>query len=101
MFKRIVFSATLLLSSCAVLANPELLSPEEANYGNFQLVETIEVKGDIDDSIAQLIRKSLRNRQGQFYAIDTIREDIRNETLTLVIKLYNEPMVLSNDQLPA
>ncbi|NAW64109.1 hypothetical protein [Photobacterium halotolerans] len=101
MFKRIVFSAIILTASISAFANPELLSPDEANHGNFQLIETIEIKGDIDDSIAQLIDKSLKNKNGQYYAIDTIREDISQETLTLVIKLYNEPASMMKDQLAA
>ncbi|MBD8514247.1 hypothetical protein L6J37_10390 [Photobacterium sp. WH77] len=101
MFKRIVFSAIILTASTTAFANPELLSPDEADLGHFQLIETIEIKGDIDDSIAQLIDKSLENKNGQFYAIDTIKEDIKQETLTLVIKLYNEPAGMMKDQLAA
>ncbi|GAB6260586.1 hypothetical protein L4174_018100 [Photobacterium sp. CCB-ST2H9] len=101
MFQRIIFSAILLSASGSALANPELLAPDEANHGYFQLVETIEVKGDIDDSIAQLVKKSLKNKTGQFYTIDTIKEDTQKETLTLVIKLYNEPTGMMTDHLAA
>ncbi|KDM90787.1 hypothetical protein [Photobacterium galatheae] len=99
MFQRIILSAILLSASSSVFAKPELLAPDEASHGYFQLVETIEVKGDIDDSIAQLVKKSLKNKPGQFYTIDTIKEDTQKETLTLVIKLYNEPTGMMTDNL--
>lgn len=90
MIQRALFSLILLCLCAQANASPELLAPSEVQHGPFQYIETIEVHGDIDDSVLRLIHATLKNKQSDFYVIQDISEDTRADTLTVVINLYNQ-----------
>ena len=90
MIKRTFLSLFLLAVSTSSLATPELISPSEVQYGQFELIETVEIQGDIDDSLLQLVDLNLKNKDSDFYVIQDIAEDTRKDTLTVVVTLYNQ-----------
>ncbi|UTV29791.1 hypothetical protein [Photobacterium atrarenae] len=90
MIKRALFSLIFLCIAAHSHASPELLAPSEVQYGPFQYIETIEVHGNIEDSVLRLIQATLENKQSDFYVIQDISEDTRHDTLTVVINLYNQ-----------
>ncbi|UXI04365.1 hypothetical protein [Photobacterium sp. TY1-4] len=90
MIKRALFSLILLGMAARSHATPELLVPSEVQCGPFQYIETIEVHGDIEDSVLRLIHATLENKDSDFYVIQNISEDTRDDSLTVVINLYNQ-----------
>jgi len=101
MIKRAILSLFLLGVSTSSLASPELLSPSEIQFGQFELIETIEIHGDIDDSLLRLVDINLKNKNSDFYVIQDISEDTRKDTLTVVVNLYNQNNNLDLSQYPA
>ncbi|OLQ70820.1 hypothetical protein BIT28_15510 [Photobacterium proteolyticum] len=89
MIKRALFTLLLLGASASSLASPELLSPSEVEFGQFELIETIEIQGDIEDSLLRLVDSNLKYKDSDFYVIQDISEDARQDTLTVVVNLYN------------
>jgi len=90
MIKHAILTLFLLGASTSSLASPELLSPSEIQFGQFELIETIEIQGDIDDSLLQLVDINLKDKKSDFYVIQDISEDTRKDTLTVVVNLYNQ-----------
>lgn len=72
------------------MASPELISPSELQYGQFELVETVEINGDINDSLLRLVDNFVKDKETDYYVIQDISEDTRKDTLTVVITLYNQ-----------
>jgi len=101
MIKRAIFTLFLLSISTASIASPELISPSEVQYGQFELIETVEIKGDINDSLLRLVDNSLKNKETDFYVIQDISEDTRKDTLTVVINLYNQKPNYDLEDTPA
>ncbi|MGF1701141.1 hypothetical protein L4D09_12655 [Photobacterium makurazakiensis] len=91
MFKLRIIALFLLAASSFVNASPELLLPTEAVNEQFELIETVEVTGDINDSLQRLVDSSLAGKTNEFYVIKDISEDISKDTLTVVIGLYRQP----------
>ena len=90
MIKRAILTLFLLGSSAASMASPELISPSELQYGQFELVETVEINGDINDSLLRLVDNFVKDKETDYYVIQDISEDTRKDTLTVVITLYNQ-----------
>ena len=63
--------------------------------------ETIEIQGDIEDSLLRLVDKNLQYKDSDFYVIQDISEDTRKDTLTVVVNLYNQSANYSLSQHPA
>lgn len=101
MIKRAILTLLLLGASTSSLASPELLSPSEIQFGQFELIETIEIQGDIEDSLLRLVDKNLQYKKSDFYVIQDISEDTRKDTLTVVVNLYNQSANYSLSQHPA
>ncbi|MCW8328606.1 hypothetical protein MD588_07270 [Photobacterium sp. SDRW27] len=101
MIKRAISILLLLGTSMSAMASPELISPSEIQYGQFELIETVEINGDINDSLLRLVDSSLKNKNNDFYVIQDISEDTRADTLTVVINLYNQRPSFILEQAPA
>lgn len=101
MIKRAIFTLFLAGASTCSLASPELISPTEIEYGQFKLIETVEIQGDIDDSLLRLVDMNLKNKDSDFYVIQDISEDTRKDTLTVVVNLYNQNASYTLSQKPA
>ncbi|MGF1734893.1 hypothetical protein [Photobacterium satsumensis] len=94
MISRTLAAIALLTASAFSYASPELLAPIEVHNIQLNAVETLIIDGDINDSLQLLVDNSLKNKSSDFYVIDEISEDTFNNTLTVVITLYNQPMSL-------
>lgn len=91
MIKQTLTAFSLLALSTVAHATPELLAPTELEYGQFELVETVEITGNINDSLLILVDDSLKHKRSDFYVIEDITEDTSEETLTVTVNLYNLP----------
>ncbi|WP_240152990.1 hypothetical protein [Photobacterium alginatilyticum] len=100
MIRHAILTLLLLGASTSSLASPELLSPSEIQFGQFELIETIEIQGDIEDSLLRLVDKNLQYKDSDFYVIQDISEDARKDTLTVVVNLYNQSANYSLSQHP-
>ena len=97
MITRAIAAIALLTASTFSLASPELLVPVEVPNIQLAHVETLVIDGDINDSLQILLNNTLKNKSSDFYVIDDISEDTTNNTLTIVITLYNQPISLPTD----
>ncbi|MGF1682203.1 hypothetical protein [Photobacterium minamisatsumaniensis] len=91
MFKLRIIALFLLATSSFANASPELLLSTEAVSDQFELIETVEITGDINDSLQRLVDASLAGNTSDFYVIKDLSEDISKDTLTVVIGLYRQP----------
>ncbi|MGR5063989.1 hypothetical protein [Photobacterium sp. DNB22_13_2] len=94
MVSRTLAAIALLTASAFSFATPELLVPIEVQNIQLNAVETLTIDGDINDSLQLLVDSSLKNKSSDFYVIDEISEDTFNNTLTVVITLYNQHLSL-------
>lgn len=97
MISRTIAALALLTTSVFSYASPELLVPLEVPNTQLDHVETLVIDGDINDSLQLLLDNTLKNKTSDFYVIDEISEDTFNNTLTVVITLYNQPILLPTD----
>ena len=97
MISRTIAAIALLTASTFSFASPELLVPVEVPNTQLAHVETLVIDGDINDSLQMLLNNTLKNKSSDFYVIDDISEDTLNNTLTIVITLYNQPISLPTD----
>ncbi|PSW20594.1 hypothetical protein C9I98_07010 [Photobacterium sanctipauli] len=95
MFKQSFFALSLFAVSAFANATPELLLSSEIISNQLEFIETVEITGDIDDSLQRLVNTSISKKSGDFYVIKDISEDISKETLTVVINLYKQPQGLA------
>lgn len=98
MIKRALLTLMLIGTSTASMASPELISPSEIQYGRYELVETVEINGDINDSLLALVDNFLKDKENDYYVIQDISEDTRKDTLTVVVTLYNQNPNIMLDQ---
>jgi hypothetical protein len=91
MIKRVALTLALITSPSSSFATPELipLHQSEAQYGKLELIETIQITGDINDSLTILVNRYLAHRAIDYYSIKDISEDTQANTLTLIVNLYN------------
>ncbi|PSU35757.1 hypothetical protein [Photobacterium lutimaris] len=97
MISRTLAAIALLTASSFSYASPELLAPVEVHNIQLNAVETFTIDGDINDSLQLLVNNSLKNKNSDFYVIDEISEDTVNNTLTIVITLYDQHLSLLSE----
>ncbi|MGF1688541.1 hypothetical protein L4C36_17935 [Photobacterium japonica] len=99
MIKKSLAALSLFAFSTLAQASPELLAPTEVDHGQYELIETFKIQGDINDSLRHLVITNIKNKHSEYYVISDISEDTSENTLTVVISLYNQPMdFLTNNQ---
>ncbi|MCQ1059749.1 hypothetical protein ACQKPX_21050 [Photobacterium sp. DNB23_23_1] len=99
MISRTIAAIALLTASAFSYASPELLAPIEVHNIQLNAVETLIIDGDINDSLQQLVNNKLKDKSSDFYVIDEISEDTFNNTLTVVITLYNQHLSFLSEDL--
>lgn len=88
MIKRAALFLTLITASLSTLAAPELIPQSEAQHGQLALIETIQITGDINDSLTSLVDRYLAHKSIDYYSIKDISEDTQANTLTIIVNLY-------------
>lgn len=88
MIKRAALTLALITSSLSTFAAPELIPQSEAQYGQLALIETIQITGNINDSLIRLVNKGLVHKAIDYYSIKDISEDTQANTLTITVNLY-------------
>ncbi len=78
---------------------PTLVTSSEVNHQTYELIEELQINGDIRDSLNQLVSHRLEGKDSDVYVIEDIKEDTFKDTLTVVVRLYNVQDVYTN-QLP-
>ncbi|WP_413113329.1 hypothetical protein [Thaumasiovibrio sp. DFM-14] len=99
MRKSLISSLLLLSLSAPSLAMPTLVTSSEVNHQTYELIEELQINGDIRDSLNQLVSHRLEGKDSDVYVIEDIKEDTFKDTLTVVVRLYNVQDVYTN-QLP-
>ncbi|WP_299018063.1 hypothetical protein [uncultured Photobacterium sp.] len=89
MIKRATFTFLLLGLSTQALALPKEIPSTKLQHGEYKLVETIKINGNIDDNFQRLVNQSIKNKKSDYYVIQNLSENTFNETLTVVVGLYN------------
>ncbi|GAL02414.1 hypothetical protein JCM19237_5307 [Photobacterium aphoticum] len=91
MIKKSLAALSLFAFSTLAQASPELLAPTEVDNGTYELIETLEIQGDINDSLKHLVTTNIKNNHSEYYVISDISEDTSQNTLTVVLRFYNFP----------
>ncbi|WP_159064818.1 hypothetical protein [Thaumasiovibrio subtropicus] len=84
--------STLLIASllCApAIAAPSLVAQAEIAYGDYEFIEQVQIQGDIQDSLLQLVDKQLEDKSSAVYVIDEIAENTAEDTFTVLVSLYD------------
>ena len=92
MIKKSLAALSLFAFSTLAQASPELLAPTEVDHGQYELIETFKIQGDINDSLRHLVTSNIKNKHSEYYVITDISEDTSKNTLTVEISLYNQPL---------
>ncbi len=82
---------TLLLALAALptMAMPSLVAQADVVQGNYELVEQVHIAGDIRDSLYRLVDSGLADKESDVYVIEDIAENTLDDTLMIVVSLYN------------
>ncbi len=98
MIKRATLLLTLITASLPSLASPDLIPQSEAQYVQLALIETIQITGDINDSLTSLVDRYLAHKTTDYYSIKDISEDTQANTLTIIVNLYKHENTIQPNQ---
>ncbi|MGF1887012.1 hypothetical protein L4D13_12805 [Photobacterium profundum] len=98
MIKRVTLLLTLITASLPTLASPDLIPQSEAQYVQLALIETIQITGDINDSLTSLVDRYLAHKTTDYYSIKDISEDTQANTLTIIVNLYKHENTIQPNQ---